>query len=348
MSVVDVDFLLQEVDPAAPCGPNLEYDPVFLELEQAVLGKPEVQYGDTITPAVPPEWKQVRKLSTSLLERSRDLRVAVLLARAMLALNGFTGFADGLALIERLLQERWDSVHPQLDPEDDLDPTLRLNCLVTLADSATILKEVKESPFITLPGLGPLNLRSLDIANGELAVPNGEARLAASSIEAALRDIEAAHLQQAHDALARAHESVANIETLLVRQVGNAQALNLDALLKQLRRARDFLAVSAPVEEAAVDAGAADVAQPAEAAGSGAAPAAITGEITSRADVERMLDKICAYYARSEPSSPVPLLLERARRLVPKNFFEIMEDLAPEGIAQLTVIKGPRGEAQQD
>jgi type VI secretion system protein ImpA len=44
----------------------------------------------------------------------------------------------------------------------------------------------------------------------------------------------------------------------------------------------------------------------------------------------------------------VPLLLERARRLVPKNFFEIMEDLAPEGIAQLTVISGPRGEAQQD
>jgi type VI secretion system protein ImpA len=53
MSVVDVDFLLQEVDPAAPCGPNLEYDPVFLELEQAMLGKPEVQYGDTISPAVP-------------------------------------------------------------------------------------------------------------------------------------------------------------------------------------------------------------------------------------------------------------------------------------------------------
>jgi type VI secretion system protein ImpA len=349
MSVVDVDFLLQEVDPAAPCGPNLEYDPVFLELEQAVLGKPEVQYGDTITPAVPPEWKQVHKLSTSLLERSRDLRVALLLARSMLALHRMPGFADGLVLVERLLHERWDSVHPQLDPDDDLDPTLRLNCLVTLVDSATILKEVKESPFISLPGLGPLSVRSLEIANGELAPAGGEEKLSASSIEASLRDVPPEHLQQSRDALARAHDSVANIEALLVRQVGNAQALNLDALLKQLRRARDFLAASAPQEAAAVEASA-DAPQAAGGAEGGGvvAPAQISGEITSRADVERMLDKICAYYARSEPSSPVPLLLERAKRLVSKNFFELMEDLAPDGIAQLTVISGPREQEQQE
>jgi type VI secretion system protein ImpA len=349
MSVVDVDFLLQEVDPAAPCGPNLEYDAAFLELEQAVLGKPEVQYGDTITPAVPPEWKQVRKLSTELLGRSRDLRVAVPLARALLALSGVAGFADALRLIERLLDERWDSVHPQLDPDDGLDPTLRLNSLLTLVDSATLLKEVKESAFVTLPGLGPLTLRGLEIANGELAPPPGETKLAQSSIEAALRDVEVERLQQSLDALARAHESVSNIEALLVRQVGNAQALNLDALTRQLRRARDFLAASAPPEpaafEPALDAGAP---QPGTSAGAGAAAAPISGEIASREDVQRMLDKICAYYARSEPSSPVPLLLERARKLVSKNFFEIMEDLTPDGMAQLLVLSGPREQEQQD
>jgi type VI secretion system protein ImpA len=347
MTVVDVDFLLQEVDPAAPCGPNLEYDAAFLELEQAVLGKPEVQYGDTITPAVPPEWKQVRQLSTDLITRSRDLRVAVPLARSLLALDGVGGFADGLKLIERLLEERWDSVHPQLDPDDDLDPTLRLNSLVSLADSATILKELKESPFVALPGLGPLSLRVLEIASGELAVPDGQERLSQSSIEAALRDVEPERVQRALDAVARAHDSVTNIEVLLVRQVGSAQALNLDALAKQLRRAREFLAAGAPREAGGAASGPAPRGDGGVVEG-GAPAAAISGDIAGRADVVRMLDKICAYYARSEPSSPVPLLLERARRLVPKNFFEIMEDLAPEGIAQLTVISGPRGEAQRD
>jgi type VI secretion system protein ImpA len=344
MSVVDVDFLLQEVDSAAPCGPNLEYDPAFLELEQAVLGKPEVQYGETITPAVPPEWKQVRQLSTGLLERSRDLRVAVPLARALLALDGVGGFADGLKLIERLLEERWDSVHPQLDPDDGLDPTLRLNSLVALADAATVLKELKESPFVTLPGLGPLSLRALDIATGDLPVPEGQERLAQGPIEAALRDVDPERLRRTLQAPAGAHESVTNIEVLLVRQVGSSQALNLDALSKQLRRGRDFLAAAMREEP-----GAAPSEAPAATAGAGqaGAPAPVSGEITSRADVVRMLEQICAYYQRSEPSSPVPLLLERARRLVPKNFFEIIEDLAPDGIAQLTVISGPREQEQQ-
>jgi type VI secretion system protein ImpA len=72
-------------------------------------------------------------------------------------------------------------------------------------------------------------------------------------------------------------------------------------------------------------------------------PAAISGEIGDRADVLRMLDKLITYYQRNEPSSPVPLLLERARRLVPKSFLEILEDLAPDGMAQLKVIKGPDG-----
>jgi type VI secretion system protein ImpA len=347
MSVVDIDFLLQEVDSAAPCGPNLEYDAGFLELEQAVLGKPEVQYGDTITPAVPPEWKQVRKLASDLLGRARDLRLAVPLARALLALDGVPGFADGLRLIERLLEERWDSVHPQLDPDDDLDPTLRLNSLASLADSATVLRELKESAFVTLPGLGPLSLRVLDIASGELAAPDGEERLSQASLEAALGDVAPQRVQQAHDALARAHDSVTGIEVLLVRRVGSSQALNLDALSKQLRRARDFLATrGAP---APAQAGAAAPPMPAGAPGAAtAAPPAISGDIASRADVLRMLDRICAYYARSEPSSPVPLLLERARRLVPKNFFEIMEDLVPDGIAQLTLISGPRDQKQQD
>jgi type VI secretion system protein ImpA len=56
MSIVDVDVLLQEAEPGMPCGPNLEYDPLFLELEQNALGKPEVQYGSTVVPAVPPDW----------------------------------------------------------------------------------------------------------------------------------------------------------------------------------------------------------------------------------------------------------------------------------------------------
>lgn len=350
MSIVDIEALLQDVEPDSPCGPNLEYDPEFLELEQAILGKPEVQYGDTVTPATPPEWKVVQRLAGDLLARSRDLRLAVAQSRALLALHGVAGFADGLALIERLLEQRWDSVHPQLDPDDGLDPMLRINSLAALADPATVLREWKEAALLMLPGLGPLSIRTLEIASGELAPPEGTPKVELSSIEAALADIGQERLQAVTDALTRAHASAANIEVVLVRAVGSSQALNLDALIKNIKRGRDLLAGQLQHDGAAADAGApgeaaADDGAPAASAGSGAArPAAISGEIANRADVLRLLDKICKYYAQHEPASPVPLLLERAKRLVPKNFMEVLEDLAPDGIAQLLVISGPKKE----
>jgi type VI secretion system protein ImpA len=67
----------------------------------------------------------------------------------------------------------------------------------------------------------------------------------------------------------------------------------------------------------------------------------VQGEIRSRADVVRTLDALCDYYARNEPSSPVPMLLTRAKRLVDKGFMEIMRDLAPAGVSEAELIAGP-------
>jgi type VI secretion system protein ImpA len=346
----DVNDLLQEVDAAEPCGPNLEYDPVFVALELAVLGKPEVQYGDSITPAVPPEWKVVRKMASELLARSRDLRLAVYLLRAELALVGIDGMSATLHLIERLLDERWDSVHPELDADDDNDPMLRINSLAVLTDAGTVLKDLKEATLVVMPGLGPLTLRMLEVASGELPPPKGTEKIAVESIDKALADVKDDVLAAAIERLTAALDSVVNIETLLVRQVGSSQALNLDGLTKPLKRARDFLAqrsdARAPDAPAAEAAGGDDGGAPAAGGGNRAAP--ISGAIASRADVVKMLDKLLEYYRNHEPSSPLPLLLERSKRLVSKNFMEIMEDLAPDGMAQLHVIKGPDGTTHEE
>jgi type VI secretion system protein ImpA len=349
MSTIDVEALLLEIGPDTPCGPDLEYDPAFLALEQEALGKPEVQYGETITPAVPPDWKIVRRMAGELLERSRDLRLAIHLLRANLALSGIAGMADALVLVERLLDARWDSVHPLLDLDDDNDPTLRINSLAILADSGTLVRELKEAPLVVLPGLGPLTIRMLEVANGEAPPPEGEEKIALASIERALADLEPAKLAAAADALGRALAAAVNIEVILVRQVGSSQALNLDALTRPMRKSHEFLMRQQQGDGSAAPAETGDA--PGETPGGDGAihlpRAAIQGDIASRDDVVRMLDKLVQYYARNEPSSPIPILLERAKRLVPMNFFEIIQDLAPDGIAQLTVIRGPDG-TQQD
>ena len=66
----------------------------------------------------------------------------------------------------------------------------------------------------------------------------------------------------------------------------------------------------------------------------------ITGAVRSREDVTRVLEQICEYYAKTEPSSPVPLLLQRARRLVNLNFVDLLTDLSPDGLSQLKLIAG--------
>ena len=51
--------------------------------------------------------------------------------------------------------------------------------------------------------------------------------------------------------------------------------------------------------------------------------------IRSRADALTALDNICKYFEIHEPASPVPLLLGRAKRLIPMSFVDILRELAP-------------------
>jgi len=68
--------------------------------------------------------------------------------------------------------------------------------------------------------------------------------------------------------------------------------------------------------------------------------------VGSRDDVIKSLDKICKYYERHEPSSPIPLLIKRCRRLVNKSFLEIVSDLAPDGLKQARLVVGKPGDGK--
>ncbi|MBB5020147.1 type VI secretion system protein ImpA [Chitinivorax tropicus] len=340
MGFIDLEVLLGDVSADSPSGDNLEYDPVFVELEQAAQGKPEVQYGNTISPAEPPDWKNVKQLALDLLARCRDLRVAVHLARALLHLNGYKGFAEAVHLLTGWLDTRWDSLHPQLDPDDDNDPMLRVNTLALLIDG-DFLRELREVPLITSRANGRVSLRDLDILTGELEVPEGVEKPAMGVVEAACEDVGADEVAAIHTALQQIQTDVARLEATLTAQVGASQALDLSSLSRMIKRALNFFAgrVVNPITQVmtevplagdpALDSQTAVVAAP-----------GISGEVRNRDDVLKVLDGLCDYYAKHEPSSPVPLLLRRAYRLATMDFLEIMQELAPDGISQVRQVSG--------
>jgi type VI secretion system protein ImpA len=343
MSTIDIDALLVEISPQAPCGPNLEYDPVFQALEREALGKAEVQYGSTITPAVPPDWKTVRRMAAELIDRSRDLRLAVYLTRANLALNGIAGLADGLTLIERLLDGRGPASILR-STDDDNDPSQRINSLAILSETTTLVRELKDASLVPCPAwdLSRPECSRSQAANchphrtGKDRTRIDRERHRRSRSKPARRRRRCARQGAERGRQHRTDPGTPGRQRpgAQFRCLGPtaAQGPCLPCFLEAGRSRRP----GRPCRPRRTPGPPSD--SPARAPRCSAG-----GDIASRDDVLRMLDHLLRYYQRNEPSSPVPILLERAKRLVPMNFFEIMKDLAPDGVAQLVVIRGPEG-----
>jgi len=353
MSAIDVEALLKEVSADAPCGDNLEYDPGYGELERLCAGKPEQQFGDTIIPAEEPDWAAVKRQAVALAERTKDLRVAATLVRALVQTHGYVGLCDAAALIRGYVEKYWATVHPQLDPDDGNDPTLRVNTLVSLCDADTTVRMLKRAPLVSSRSLGRFSLFDWAIAHGELPAPAGmESPPAAASIEGAFQDADLEELKATHAAVVAAIEHVQKIESEVTTQVGAASAASLLPLVAVLKDAEKILTPQLArrgvspggkeqaKEEAGAAAGTAAVAGP-------AAAFAVDGEIRSRDDVIRVLDRICEYYERHEPSSPLPMLLRRAKRLATMSFLDILRELAPDGVAQAEALGGAAAAAAE-
>ena len=334
-----VDALQAPISEASPAGDNLEYDPAFTALESASQGKPEQQFGDTVIPAVDPEWRQVSEQAQALLGRSKDARAAVLLLRAATRMQGIEGFSLGLALLTGLLERYWDGLHPKLDAEDDNDPTMRLNALAPLADESTVLRDLHDAQVGIARGVGPVRVRDIAIAHGSLAAVGSDASYTLAQIDGALQSIQA-EAPQAIQTLTGLASQVARLQTLLSNHTGRSDAVDLAPLRGIASMLGKACAHLGGTDAADAGDGAADGGAAAGGSGSAGAPTAPRGEIRSRQDALQTLDRVIRYLEQAEPGNPAPLLITRAKKLIGVSFLEIMADLAPNALDTIEVVTG--------
>jgi type VI secretion system protein ImpA len=349
MPILNIESLLQPISAEAPCGPDLEYDPAFLELDRLSESKPEQQLGKTIVAAQEPDWKEVADRTLALLAKTKDIRIAVRLTRARLYTEGLAGFAFGLAVVRGIVETFWDGFYPKLDPEEGNDPTFRVNILMGLCDATTFIDRVRMVPIVTSRSFGRFSLRDLAIASGEITPLPGVVPPTAAAIDGAFTECQVSELQATAEALRAAHASLAAIEAFVGEKVGGSNGPNFSKLTGTLQSAEKILSARllqrgvgiAPAGNA-TDAGdgSGDSAE-----GSDADRKSISGEIRNRDDVIRMLDKLCSYYERLEPSSPIPILLQRSKRLVSASFLDIVRDMAPNGLAEVENLRGKEKKA---
>jgi type VI secretion system protein ImpA len=73
----------------------------------------------------------------------------------------------------------------------------------------------------------------------------------------------------------------------------------------------------------------------------------VPDQINSREDVVKTLAKIILFYNKAEPTSPVPIMLERAQRVATMNFKEIVHEFNLTGNPAIQEVLGWKAEEAQ-
>jgi type VI secretion system protein ImpA len=278
------------------------------------------------------------------------------LAVSRLHLSGLPAYAEVMSMTQQLLETRWDEIHPQLDPEEDNDPTLRANALLRLAHPGDVLRFLRTMPLARSARIGQYSWRDVGIATGSIE-SNEEPKPSEPVIRGAFEDTDPARLDALRAAATGAMASATAIGAVFDTRAGYGTGPDFDELVKLLKdiaRTIERYALAAPPAEQEAEATATDDTAPGNNAGdAGAAPVARRSggvsissltEVTNRADALRLLDLVCRYYQRYEPASPLSMLIERAAGLAEKNFLDIVRELAPDGLSQVQNVVGVRNE----
>lgn len=324
--MLDMNELLAEVPERPPCGPYLEYDPLYQELERIAAGKAEQRLGNQVVPAEAPDWSELKHKSLELFSRTKDLRVAALLTRALVRTEGIVGLNEGLSLVRAMLERYWNEVHPQLEIEGEHDPAVRMNTLASLGDSGALLADVRNALIVPAGAMGRVSVRDLMIGTGKYKAASGETTPSLAQISAAIA-ISASKERSVFDAARSGIECIDAIRALLLDKLGQGLAVDLAGL-------REMLKSVVQAYDEAIGGGAPAGGE------STAEAAAVAGEIRDREDAIRQLEKICVFFERTEPGNPAPLLIRRAQRLMNKSFVEIIRDLAPDSLGRIQDIAG--------
>ena len=335
--MLDIASLVEPIAEEAPSGhdPAL-HDSVYQALQQTIKGRVEYKVigNDEVRVYHPPDWQAIYNQALDCASRARDLRVCIMLMRAAASSDGPAGLRAGIELLRETIARFWDDLHPALDTEST-DPSeqafRRVTALNELTDRTSILRDLRDMPILEARGIGRYGLRAIHLAQGREAPAPGEEVPDAGLVQGALANDPG--IADTRAAIGASRQALASLDQELGSRLGT-EAPDL----APLGRILDEMAVA--LGGSTETANAQSIAAPIPAAaGPGATPAAANG-LTSREQVIAALDRILCYYEQHEPASPIPLLLKRARRLVPMDFLDLMEDLAPAAVKQLKEIGG--------
>ncbi|QNQ55458.1 type VI secretion system protein TssA [Serratia liquefaciens] len=114
---IDFDAMLAPINDIAPCGNNVEYEQIYDDIRRARESDPDyLPQGEWATELRVADWTKVVKLSNRVLcDESKDLQVACWFVEGIAQQQGISGLLSGMAFLQQFFTRYWDDCWPALE-----------------------------------------------------------------------------------------------------------------------------------------------------------------------------------------------------------------------------------------
>jgi type VI secretion system protein ImpA len=342
-TVIDLPRLLALIPGEHPAGPDLSQDRTSTSPYQIIKEKRdaarnrEKQVRDGTEPDTgdKSDWWKVRDLAIEALAvKSKDLRLACWLIEALVRKEetGFAGLRDGMALLNGLVNQYWDGLHPRPDEEGVSTTVAPINNLNGESGPGVLVYPLTQIPLTAAGDAGPFALCDYQEAaeiEGIADPDRKQARLSQShctmsKFESAARRTPPAQIEARVAELTACNDEWLKLGTTLSEKCGNhapAMSRIRDLITTALGILEPYREKAAPAAEGEKDgATTGDV---------------VDGALAGREQAFREMERVARFFERTEPHSFLSFALRRlvrwGRAPLPELLTELIPEEAPRG-----------------
>lgn len=355
--MITIEDILRPVSEELPCGKDLYDTGELFELESLAALRPATndegkRIAKDMDTTRDPEWTKLAARCEEMLRKSRDLRIAGYYTAALLRTNGFSGFALGVEITLKMLEKWGMAAHPVTEPRSGDSVRERLGAIVGISapykregDLLRVIEGIRAIPLAVVANdtyayAQILESRQADGTN-DTAVVGG--------IRDYWRKADGAKKAGFFDSIRTSIKNLEAIESWIQTQLPSEHVPSDPTMSSVLPLADELKAIMRVLD---ADSGK-EFAQKTPAVGKdakmndntpddshNAPPPGVPGEIRSREDAVRLLGQVRDYFQRTEPTCPANFFIERAMKLVGKNFLEALNELMPDTAAKFEELTG--------
>lgn len=350
--IIDLESLLQPISEDSPTGDDIRedrsatspYQVIKSERNQARAAERQSIHDGESTEAAQ-HWQKITEIAPQIIkDNSKDLEVASWYAEAMIRRYGFSGLRDAFALIQGLLENFWDNLHPM---PDEYGLETRVSCLSGLngeGAEGVMIAPIRKVYLTEGENPGPYSLwqyhQALDI---QKAADEQTRQQKIEKLGFDLDEIDKSVAQSSEDFYVNIRDDLSScIE--IYKSVG----LKLDELcgIHEAPPTRTIVEIlneclgvvnhigklKLPAESVEGEDDAATEASGEESAGTATNQqvAVAKGPIANRDDAFKQLVEIADFFRKTEPHSPVSYVLQKAVKWGNMPLGDLINELIPD------------------